>query len=91
MMGFFNVFYFADIPPASAKTYPFMDQVLKGGGEMPADALPTGLIKVEGLKQYQEFVFDDAKRDFGAYAFRFANPSVPEGQAVKAINPMMQA
>jgi len=50
MMGFFNVFYFADIPPASAKTYPFMDQVMKGGGEMPADALPTGLIKVEGLK-----------------------------------------
>ena len=36
-------------------------------------------------------MFDDAKREFGAYAFRFANPSVPEGQAVKASIPMFTA
>lgn len=41
------------------------------------------------MPKYQEFVFDDAKREFGAYAFRFANPTVPEGQAVKAVIPMM--
>lgn len=39
--------------------------------------------------QYKEFVFDDAKKEFGVYAFRFANPSVPEGQAVKASIPIM--
>jgi hypothetical protein len=78
-VGFMNFLYLA---PAYA-----FEGKLPGFDEERTEPI-TGIFPI-GKEMYKPYVFEDEKRDFFRYAFRFANDEIPKGQAVKAGIPIM--